>query len=247
MAFLVPLIESMPLPVVGFSIERAVMDWKVEPSPHQFKKAKEVAAFANHLGGTVLVGANEDRATGQLQGYAWMTLKKAKEACSAYSTAVAQRCLPLPRFEFEQWAHPVDAEKRVVAINVWPSLNLVGVRVKSDPNEGWEESTFAYPVRSGIDARYLQPHEFAMHMTPGVRRIAVLLSRIPTGTFVGVAIGERLVGQRVQWRFVEVLEEENLVKFSDADGAPRHIPLDRIVTVFLDEKGTWRVVSEVFH
>lgn len=55
----IPLAKPLQLPTIGRTIERPVMDWKVKPAKHSFERAKDVAAFANHLGGTLLIGAHE--------------------------------------------------------------------------------------------------------------------------------------------------------------------------------------------
>lgn len=54
-----PLVRPTPLPDINDAIERVVMDWKVKPAQYPFEKAKDVAAFANHLGGCILIGAHE--------------------------------------------------------------------------------------------------------------------------------------------------------------------------------------------
>jgi hypothetical protein len=61
----------LPLPTIGSAIERPVMDWKVKAALNAFEKAKDVAMFANHLGGTLLIGAAE--AQGHLGAYVGMS------------------------------------------------------------------------------------------------------------------------------------------------------------------------------
>ncbi len=55
-----PLIKPWPLPSIGAAnTERAVLDWKTRLAEKSFERAKDIAAFANHLGGTLLIGACE--------------------------------------------------------------------------------------------------------------------------------------------------------------------------------------------
>jgi hypothetical protein len=155
---------------------------QVKPATYAFERAKDVAAFANHLGGTLLIGAQE--LNGQLQAYVGMPPTDAGAVRNDYSKAVADRCMPRPTIDFEEYDDPGDPAKRIVAINVEPSLNLVGVKISGDKDkEGYGGIAYVFPVRSGIDARYLESGQLAMFMTPHVRRVAVLLSKIPQGTF----------------------------------------------------------------
>lgn len=244
----IPLIRPAPLPTVGDAIERAVMDWKVKPAGFQYEKAKDVAAFANHLGGCILVGAQER--AGQLAAYVGLTPTEAGEVRNDYSKAVTQRCQPPPNLEFEEYPDPTNPSKRVVAINVLPSLNLIGVRIATDkPNEGFGGPAFVYPIRSGTDATYLQPVQLPMYITPQVRRIAVMLSRIALGAKVQV-IEARLDNSKVENAFLfdGIAEEENLAKFKTigASPSPLHVPLDRILTVYQGQDSSWRVVSQFF-
>lgn len=240
----VPLRHPIALPAIGASIERAVMDWKVKPAVHSFEKAKDVAAFANHLGGTLLIGAQED--TGQLKSYVGLTQGDANDVRDGYSKAIAQRCRPLPTYDFEEYADPSDSAKKIIAINVWPSLSLIGVKVQANKAaEGWGETVFAYPVRSGTDAIFLQPTELAMYMTPEVRRNAVILSRIEKGASVKVILLGALHNFSV--RFDSVDEEANLVRFKSNSGENAvHLPLDRVSTAYQNEKGEWQLAMYAY-
>ncbi len=223
------------------------MDWKAAPSAGAFEMAKDVASFANHLGGTLLIGAAER--AGQLAAYVGLDPAMAGRVRDSYSKAVADRCQPRPFLDFEEYEVPGDAMKRVVAINVSPSLLLVGVRVAANKqSEGWGGDVYAYPVRSGTDARYLEPSELAMYMTPSIRRTAVLFSRIPSGAEVRVVEEIRdAVKQTETYRFGAVLEDENLVQLKLANGDPFHLPLDRVISVFqTTPNGYWRILVE-FH
>jgi len=223
-----------------------MMDWKVKPATHAFERAKDVAAFANHLGGTLLIGAQEDKSTGQLKAYVGLTQEQANDVRDGYSKAIGQRCRPLPTFDFEEYEDPNGNTKRVVAINVWPSLNLIGVKVQANKDvEGWGETVFAYPVRSGTDAIFLQPTELAMYMTPEVRRNAVLLSRIEKGAMVKVIMLGALHNFSVTFDSVD--EEANLVRLKSTSGdSVVHLPLDRASTVYQNEKGEWQLAMYAF-
>lgn len=248
--FFVPLTPPLGLPPLGAAIERAVMDWKSVDAGPPFHKAKDVAAFANHLGGTLLIGACEK--DGQLDAYRGMSPAEAGAVRDAYSKAIKDKCQPHPTVDFEEYPAPDDQAKRIVAVNVWPSLLLVGVEIAAHkPTEGYGGTSFVYPVRSGTDATYLEPSQIAMYMTPHVRRIAVLLSRVPKGTAIRIKEPHGYDYGEYSAYLDAVIEEQNIATFLDAEGVKpmRRIPLDRITTVFEDwdsnKKATiWRLYVE---
>jgi hypothetical protein len=234
----IPLTKPQLLPAVGQAIERPVMDWKVKTAAFQFEKAKDVAAFANHLGGTLLIGAHE--LNGQLQAYVGMTSADAGKLRDDYSKAVADRCQPRPAIDFEEYDDPSDRSKRIVAINVQPSLNLVGVKVNGDKtNEGYGGAAYVFPVRSGTDARNLEPGQLAMFMTPQIRRVVVMLARIP----INAEVKFRAPNNKNVMTFVSVNEEENVVLLKSG-----HIdfvyPLDLVRSVYREANKYWTILAE---
>ena len=125
MALFKPILVSPDLPAVGASRESGTFDFKAEQDPaNQRELAKDVAAFANGLGGVVLVGAVEDKKRGTLSAYKPMArLEDAEALRKAYELAVTQRCVPKPvvdvvRIETVRPDHPAG---HVVAVNVYPS------------------------------------------------------------------------------------------------------------------------------
>ena len=245
MAFFTPQIPPLHLPAPGFAIERTVMDWKVKADGTPFHKAKDVAAFANRLGGTLLIGAKEE--DGHLDRYVGMDVADAGAVRTAFSNAVRDRCQPLPQFECEEYEHPDDSTKRIVAVNVWPSLLLIGVRIHAHKQtENYGGTSWVYPVRSGTDAVFLEPSQLAMYMMPEVRRVAVLLSRVPKGTRLLIRVTEN--GNEYSANLDEVLEDRNLVTLSGDDGRKIHnIPLDCVVTVYesfdaTSKRTEWRMI-----
>src|SRR5689334_13143390 len=114
MPFFEPLKPPRSLPQRGDAIERAVMDFKVKGASDAFERAKDVAAFANHLGGSLVIGGHED---GHLREYVGLIDGDAAALREAYSEAVADRCTPRPVFDFEQYPHPEEPSKRIVVIN----------------------------------------------------------------------------------------------------------------------------------
>jgi hypothetical protein len=221
------------------------MDWKAVADATPFHKAKDVGAFANHLGGTLLIGARED--DGRLAAYVGLSAVDSAAAVEAYSAAVEQRCLPKPLVDFEEYG--LDDGRKVLAVNVWPSLELVGVKVRADrAAEGWGGEAHVFPVRVGSHTTFLRPTEIAMYMTPHVRRAAVLLSKVPKDARVEIHVALQ-DGRAHTFAVIldEVVESENVVKFKDDNGrSQRSVPLDCVVTAFEDvdptsQRRVWRM------
>jgi len=246
MPFFVPQEPDQPLPQPGSAIERSVMDWKVVADGTDFHKAKDVAAFANHLGGTLLIGAKETDPRGYLEGYVGLDLPTAGAVREQFSKAVKERCEPLPQVDFADYLHPDTPSKRIVAVNVWPSLLLVGVKLSAHkPSEGYGGVSYVYPVRSGTDAVYLTPSQLAMYMTPQVRRVAVLVSRIPKGALVKLFFRRGASRASV---YDDLKEAQNIVMFRNPDGSRDFsVPLDTITTVYEAWEGTQKYVYWRIH
>jgi len=242
----VALVESAELPPVGTTIEKAVLDLKRLAAASAFHRAKDVAAFANHLGGTLLLGAAE--AYGRLGSYTGLTRDQARSARSDYSASVTQRCDPRPSFDFAQFDCPFQAGKFVVAINVTASLNLVGVNVQAVPDEDYRGNSIVFPIRSGIDADYLTPPQLPMYMTPQVRRMAVMLARVPVDASIKVITTTRRGGDvATEYWFKSVDESANLViLYVPTNQETRRLPLDRFLTVYEAATNQWVAVVELY-
>ncbi len=170
------------LPPKDQTIERPVLDLKTTVGPKPcFEKAKDVAAFANHLGGVLLIGATE--VDGHVGAYAGIPVAHAAAVHTAYSQSVAQRCSPKPIIDFEQF--PAETPGNVVlAVFVEPYVggHPVGVEVK----KGEYDPAYVFPIRSGKDAVFLLPEQLTMYSEPRLRRVFVMLSAIPIGCQIKV-------------------------------------------------------------
>jgi hypothetical protein len=171
------------LPPKDRAIETPILDLKKEVSPEtHFELAKDVAAFANHLGGCLLIGATET--DGRVGAYDGIPPGLADRLQTSYSQAVAQRCSPKPVLDFARF----DAGKEgrvVLAVFVEPYVggHPVGVEVK----RGEKPNAYAFPIRSGKDAVYLLPEQLAMFSEPKLRRLFVMMSAIPIGSRLKVS------------------------------------------------------------
>lgn len=236
-----PILSAGDLPSVGEGFERATLDLKAKYDLGKTAcMAIDVAAFANHWGGTILVGASES--DGRVGGFAPMTEGECNSLKDTISKSVANRCRPVPPVDLVPLA---QASGFVLAVNVWPQLNgLVAVRVDAKKDSGgYGGDSWVFPVRTGTDAFYVTPESLPMYMVPQVRRVALLLSRIPPGTAVTCVIQETNgVEERV---FDAVDENANAVRMHGQSGAsefPQWVALDGIKSVFQPEPDKWTIV-----
>ena len=230
------------LPPVGSSTsERLSLDLKrpairtgKPAAEEQFQLAKDVAAFANATGGTLLVGASEDAATGWLQSYAPMPEPEARETADAYSTSVRSRCSPSPLLD--PVVLPCD-DGFVVAVNVWPYPGQpVGVR------SALSNEAFAFPVRIGTHTVYLRPEQLPMLMLPETRRAWILLETIPAADRANVYVVDEHNPPNAS-ELVDLDPLNNTVRFLTRNyREPFNVPLDAVGSVWQSEEGAWYIM-----
>lgn len=173
------------LPDIGAGRESGTFDFKGAANPADKRElAKDVAAFANALGGVVLVGAVEHEELGTLQKYSPMTAAFAESLKAAYETAVAEFCRPQPVLEVLR-IQARSSPRYVVAANVHAiPLGPVGVRW----NDDMKKTAWVFPLRTTTHTTFLTPTEIAMLMVPEIRRVAILLDSIPLDQRTGVIL-----------------------------------------------------------
>jgi schlafen family protein len=187
-------------------VETEVFDLKLEIEGWSaIKIAKHVAEFANHLGGTLLIGAKEE---GGRIGY-FKTLNAQDETAvrKRISDAVEQHCNPLPLFESVPVSHDGGF---FVAVNVPPVLGgVVGVRVKTlktDADYGGD--TFFFPARVGVSGGHITPATMHTHMLPELRRTMVILRAIPCSPELPANV--HFAGEQADRRVIGIVVEESL-------------------------------------
>ena len=175
-----PIEQYDDLPQTSAARESLVLDFKVTVDPKAWwELAKDIAAFANHVGGTLVVGADEP-AAGAAPSYSGLSAEHAERVAKAYEDAVLEHCLPHPVVR----VIPIDlpSARKVVAVNVEPfpdqpvgaqapALNKNG---EPKPSDAWQ-----FPMRVGRDTRPLTPDQLPLLTNAAVRRNVILLERIP--------------------------------------------------------------------
>lgn len=247
------------------STEGRSVDFKGTADPEEWwELAKDIAAFANHVGGTILVGASEQAdGTANLFG---IPPEIAKALGREYENASRDKCKPRPLSTVDPIA--LANGNVVLAINVEPyPLALVGAMFYALNRNGEPETCDAwrFPVRVGKHNIALQPDQIAMFMEPRTRRVVTLLegvleavreppqSEIPTRRPAGVYLHYvlpnlgRLPGVQIKLLRVDVMQ--NAFAFSTervGDGRGRkeytyEAPLDDVEAVWQGSDGGWQI------
>lgn len=212
--------------------------------------AKDVAAFANHLGGVVLLGAYE-RADGlpELRG-----LPPAEVAALslAYELVARDRCRPSPVVTCSRI--PWDGGNEMLAVNVQAYLGLVGAQFYASRKDGRDPTAplvvsaanaWQFPMRVGKHNPPLPLEQATMHMSTHARRIVILLSTIADPRRVKL-VWQRYENQsHVSPPFACVLQnfsvEDNVARFAvDGYVDPVSIPLDDIEAAWAD-RDCWAI------
>lgn len=144
--------------------------------------AKDIAAFANYLGGVILVGAEElESGLPNLVGLAG---EAAGELREAYEKVARDKCLPRPLVNAVLIELSDQPDRWVLAVNVDPvpdqivgamhcGRNRLGEPI---PSDAWR-----FPIRIGKDNISIPPDRLSMFIDPKTRRTAIRLSAIPVG------------------------------------------------------------------
>lgn len=158
--------------------ERSTLAFRAHADPKKpTRHARDVASFANALGGVILVGVEQRDGRAHIRGLEGQTFA---EVCDVYEHAAAI-CSPSPVVAVRS-IH-VDDETTLAAVNVDAYLDQVVAapaspkRVRKDGSPALPSWTF--PIRTSTQTRHLVPAEIAMYMNREARRVLVLLSRIP--------------------------------------------------------------------
>jgi hypothetical protein len=187
-----PLDQENARPRLRSAVEHAYFDFKQrydQDDPATIcEVAKDIAAFANHLGGTILVGAVEGR--GESRGRAVAFYSTPIAATSGLVATASALCRPVPivsteRIELELpalnelLARPSTEPVELVAINVPPMLSTpVGAPVCDGTGKRLSDA-YRFPIRTVDRTRFLRPEELAFHMNTRERQILLQLEAIP--------------------------------------------------------------------
>jgi hypothetical protein len=236
-----PIVRSDELPLVGAKVESQTFDIKrTYETTKQFEAAKDVTAFANHLGGTLLIGAAEK--DGGLSRYLPIEEKQANDIATLFEHAVKNRCRPLPLVDVKQIPHEGGF---VVVVNVWPTLTApIGVQIRGSKDDGFGDTAWVFPIRVATQTSFITPENLPMYMNAKDRKSALLLSQIAMNSTViyryrnpsGLAVFQgKFRGFEPESNAVH-LQQDNVDRIST-------FPIDQILTLYQDN-GLWRLIFD---
>ena len=228
----VPITMANQLPVVGTAYENAELDFKRQVDPtNLLELAKDIAAFANQFGGTILVGMEEGK-DGLLEAHHPLPTIFAAKVQTAYETAARELLSPRPRV---QAARIAINGGECIAVNIEPYLDgVVAARADADNPHVWR-----FPIRIGKECKWLTPEEVAL-MTPQTRKAIVMLSRID--------LDEKIFfsgSLSVAVPFKGLNLDENVIVVGHTTEKTFAYPLDMVRSVYRAEYG-WCVVMDAF-
>jgi len=226
------------------------VDFKSDAHPEAWwELAKDIAAFANHVGGVILVGAAENPGGARLHG---IDSARAAELAQAYEHAARDKCRPQPTVACA--TVPLDGEKVLLAVNVDPVPDqIVGAMfyAVNKKNDKGTSDAWRFYVRIGRHNVALTPDRLAMHMNTAVRRIVIRLEEIPADNALqilwrpGRHSPSRKAPQQLEARRHEVDVQGNVLRWPEhaTDGSEYSVfvPLDDIEAVWRGPGDTWFV------
>lgn len=235
-----PITEPTQVPQVGSGYETPFFDLKAHPNAYKvtrggkrvwddFELAKDAAAFANASGGTLLIGATENRANGTCSGHTPFSVALATRFEVVLKNALEKRCRPRPLVECNRL--PFGA-KVMLAVSVWAFPGqAVAVQIKGSKRDGYGGDSYVFPYRLLSHTTYLPVEQIPMLLTPDVRRVAILLSTLRPDT--KIRVHPKMIVESDQhthpfdMKFVRVDELRNCLIVKDTNGRESGVPLDQ--------------------
>jgi len=231
--------------------EGETIDYKsVADASEWWELAKDIAAFANHLGGVILVGASEQ--PNGLPNHHGLPPAKVAELVHAYDMAGRDKCRPSPLVTCDpiKW----DNGREILAVNVAAYAGgLVGARFYElnsmgapQPADAWQ-----FHMRVGKHNSPLPLEQAIMHMSSQARRTAIFLSAIGEGQKIKLAL-RRGKGVQIPWDAVlarySIAENFAEIKLTGEMYSTHGIPFEDIEAVWLGGDSFWHVrISGFFH
>ncbi len=228
----------------------------------RYEIAKDVAAFANAFGGSIVVGIREVRGRPvRIDGVANVPKLK-EELC----VSLDRFCMPLPATpEDHVIVVPPEAARRILAgsaaaptsetpvdivtLNVAPDPRApIGVRPFDNPSGRALADAWRFPVRIADQSRFLDPTELPMWMNSHERRVAIHLrqlfaqrARVPV--LVHCKRGEQHQQTYEKTLLLTGVDEGRLCATFEQEATPGHlvVPFSFILSVWQAGPDAWEM------
>lgn len=227
-------------------------DWQLDyktkvDTAEWWEMAKDIAAFANHLGGVLLIGAHQKGRKVELPGIA---ADEAERYSLQYRNIARDKCSPSAIVSARIIGIPESQTGALLAVNVEPMPDqIVGAMFyrTNQNNEKKSSDAWRFFVRVGEDNKPIKPEHLAMYMNPAMRRKIIHLEAIPKNVQKRVIWRQstnswRDPPENLEVRTLDVDLEHNVVEIARDEGSVAtrtRIPLDDVDAVWESAPDTW--------
>lgn len=222
---------------LGETSESIHWDYKQSFSPKKSEDfAVDLAAFANTFGGTLLIGVAEKSNGAKKVASGFVPGINVEEIRKIVHTHVSEIISP----KIDVQVVPIDVSgSLVVAINVEPSINLVGVCLDRD------RRSFSFPYRTEFGNQFMTFEEVEKRMADNKTRAMYLKLKkyIPSGGKVNVYPAP-IANNKIEWRFEWIHNSENEIRLDQNGYRSIDIPISFIEEVWNGRGGICLKLSE---
>ena len=206
---------------LGETSESIHWDYKQSFNP---KKAEDIAidlaAFANTFGGTLLIGVAEKNDGAKKVASGFVPGINVEEIRKTVHTHISEIISP----KIDVQVVPIEVSGNlVVAINVEPSINLVGVRLDKD------RRSFSFPYRTEYGNQYMIFEEIEKRMVDNKTRAMYLKLKkyIPERSKISI-YPTPLGNAQTEWAYEWIDESENEFKLICNDVMSIRLPISAV-------------------
>ena len=222
---------------LGETSESIHWDYKQSFNPKKAEDlAIDLAAFANTFGGTLLIGVAEKTDGAKKVAFGFVPGINVEEIRKTVHTHISEIISP----KIDVQVVPIDVSGNlIVAINVEPSINLVGVCLDKD------RRSFNFPYRTEFGNQFMTFEEVEKRMADNKTRAMYLKLKkyIPSGGKVNVYPAP-IANNKIEWRFEWIHNSENEIRLDQNGYRSIDIPISFIEEVWNGRGGICLKLSE---
>ncbi|SHH84675.1 Putative DNA-binding domain-containing protein [Fibrobacter sp. UWCM] len=198
--------------------------------------AIDLAAFANTYGGTLLIGVAEKKINGLKVASGFAPNVDAEEIKKLVHTRINE--IISPKIDV-QVVPIVVSGNLIVAVNVEPSINLVGVCLDRDRRQ------YSFPYRTEFGNQFMTFEEVEKRMVDNKTRAMYLKLKkyIPSGGKVNVYPAP-IANNKIEWRFEWIHNSENEIRLDQNGYRSIDIPISFIEEVWNGRGGICLKLNE---
>ena len=222
---------------LGETSESIHWDYKQSFNPKKAEDlAIDLAAFANTFGGTLLIGVAEKSDGAKKVASGFVPGINVEEIRKTVHTHISEIISP----KIDVQVVPIDVSGNlIVAINVEPSVNLVGVCLDKD------RRSFNFPYRTEFGNQFMTFEEVEKRMVDNKTRAMYLKLKkyIPSGGKVNVYPAP-IANNKIEWRFEWIHNSENEIRLDQNGYRSIDIPISFIEEVWNGRGGICLKLNE---